>query len=145
MSYEKRIRNLDSVDDCLRFAMNAAERGRPDLECLAKKRAIELRADAHGASSDAEKEALQAIYAYEEILSRRNGKPTKASRTWQMVERHGILQAVERAVNRSQATMGFDALDEMGLREFAFEAVILRHPGKFSDEAVAAARERLLE
>lgn len=79
----------------------------------------------------AEKECLQAIYAYEEVLSKKNGRRTRASRTWQMVERHGILRAAERAVDRQNETLGFSALAEMGLLDFAFEAVILRYSSLF--------------
>jgi hypothetical protein len=52
-----------------------------------------------------------------------------------MIERHGIIEAVERAVNRSSETIGYKALLEMGLEEYAFEAVILRHPELFGEEA----------
>ena len=45
----------------------------------AKRRAVELRAELYGAKSKAENEALQAIYAYEEVLTKKNGKKTKAS------------------------------------------------------------------
>lgn len=83
MDYEDRIKRIETVEGCIRFAKNAAERGRPDLEILAKHRAIEIRASEHGAGTDAEREALQAMYAYEEVLSNKNGKKTKASRTWQ--------------------------------------------------------------
>jgi len=33
----------------------------------------------------------------------------------------------------------------MGLENFAFEAVILRHPELFSDEAIAKSKQRLSE
>jgi hypothetical protein len=35
------------------------------------------------------------------------------------------------------------ALAEMGLEDLAFEAVILRHPDEFSEEAAAKSKERL--
>ena len=60
-----------------------------------------------------------------------------------MIKRHGILEAAERAVNRDKETTGYTALVEMGLQDFAFEAVILRHPDAFSMEAVARSRERM--
>lgn len=60
-----------------------------------------------------------------------------------MIKRRGIIEAMERAVNRSAETQGYTALVEMGLEEFAFEAVILRYPELFSKEAVAKSEERL--
>ena len=140
---DKRVRNLDTPKKCEIFAKNANEHGRPDLALEARQRAVELRAAEHGAQSDAEKEALQAIYAYEELLSDKNGKRTRASRTWQMIKRHGIIEAMERAVRRDAVTQGYTMLVEMGLEKHAFEAVILRHPEVFSDEAKRISKRRL--
>ncbi len=142
---DERIKRIKTPEKCEIFARNALDKGRPDLAAEAKRRAVELRAELYGAKSKAENEALQAIYAYEEVLTKKNGKKTKASRTWQMINRHGIIEAVERAVNRRAETQGYTALVEMGLEEFAFEAVILRHPELFSDEAVAKSKERMSE
>ena len=142
---DPRIKRLTTVESCQRFAANATRLGRPDLADEARKRAVQLRAESHGAETDAEKECLQAIYAYEEVLSDKNGRRTSAARTWQMIKRHGILKAAERAVNRAQETAGYKALIEMGLQEFAFEAVILRHPHVFSPDAVAISKLRLQE
>ena len=60
-----------------------------------------------------------------------------------MIERHGIIKAVERAVNRPTETQGYTSLVEMGLEDFAFESVILRYPELFSDEAIAKSKQRL--
>ena len=140
---DSRIEKLTTVEACTRFAANATRLGRPDLADEARQRAVEIRAESHGAESDAERECLQAIYAYEEVLSNKNGRRTRASRTWQMIKRHGILEAAERAVNRDKETSGYTALVDMGLQGFAFEAVILRHPEQFSEEAVEKSRQRM--
>jgi hypothetical protein len=142
---DERIKKIKTPRECEIFARNAMERNRPDLADEARRRAVELRAELYGAKSEAENEALQAIYAYEEVLTQKNGRRTKANRTWQMIKRHGIIEAVERAVNRKDEAQGYTALVEMGLEDFAFEAVILRHPDLFSEEAVAKSIERLRE
>ena len=142
---DERVAKLDTPEACERFAGNAIRLGRRDLADEARRRAVELRAEMKGGSSQAERECLQAVYAYEEILSKKNGRRTSASRTWQMIKRHGILVAAERAVNRETETVGYKALAEMGLQEYAFEAVILRHPELFSKEAVRCSRERMKE
>lgn len=142
---DERIAKLKTPDACERFAKNAIRLGRADLADEARKRAVELRAAEYGASTQAEKECLQAIYAYEEILTKKNGRRTRASRTWQMINRHGILASAERAVNRKTETAGYKALAEMGLQEFAFEAVILRHRELFSDEAILKSEDRMKE
>jgi hypothetical protein len=119
------------------------EKRDPELAAQARRRAVELRAALHRAQSVAEQEALKAIYAYEEILSVKRGRRTPASRTWQMVKRHGIIGAVERAVNRTTDASGYTALAEIGMLDLSFEAVILRHPDSFSANALARAKERL--
>ena len=142
---DERTQRLDTLKKCENFAKNATERGRPDLAKEARQRAVQLKAEEHGANSTAEKEALQAVYAYEDLLTNKNGRTTRASRTWQMIKRHGIIEAVERAVKRDAVTQGYTMLVEMGLEEFAFEAVILRHPEVFSNESVDISRARLAE
>lgn len=142
---DDRVKRLKTPDDCKIFARNAKERGYPELANQALEKAMELLAEKHEAKSQAEKEALQAIYAYEEVLSKKNRRRTRASRTWPMVERLGIIEAVERAVNRGHETQGYLSLVEMGLQEFAFEAVILRYPHLFSDAAVKISNARMSE
>lgn len=139
------IANLDTAEKCEIFEGNATRQGRRDLAVAARKRALELRATAYGATTEAERESLEAIYAYERILTEKNKRKTRASRTWPMVERYGILGAVERAVNRKDETVGYSALLEMGLEDYAFEAVVIRHPSLFSAEALERSKARISE
>ena len=140
---DERVKKIKTPEQCAIFAKNCIERGHPELATQAKERAVQLRAESHGAETEAEKEALEAIYAYEEVLTAKNGKKTRAGRTWQMIDRHGIIGAVERAVNRPTETKGYTALVEMGLEDYAFEAVILRHQNLFSTEAVTISQDRM--
>lgn len=138
---DPRVAKLKTPKDCETFAKNARERGAPHLAEEARQRAIQLRAEEHGAKTDVERECLEAVYAYEEVLSVQKGKKQRASRTWPMIHEHGVLPAVERIVMKRTESVGYIALAEMGLKEFAFEAVILRHPEFFSSEVVARSRE----
>jgi len=139
------VKKIKTPDKCLIFAKNAKEKGRDDLALQAKERAIQLKAESYGADTQAEREAIEAVYAYEEVLTLKNNKKTRASRTWPMIKKHGILNAVERAVNREAETQGYNYLLEMGLQNYAFEAVILRHPELFSDESVTISKRRIAE
>ncbi|MFX0201727.1 MAG: hypothetical protein ACFFCW_36905 [Candidatus Hodarchaeota archaeon] len=141
---DERVARLETPEECEQFAINV-ENCLPDLALAARRRAVELRAAQHGATSAAELEALQAVYAYERVLCEKHGKTVRASRTWQMIKRHGIITAVERAVNRKDVTSGYKALVEMDMPDFAFEAVVCRHPSLFSAEALKRSRERLEE
>ena len=140
---DERVRKLKTAKECEAFAKNAKKLGHPELALEARQRAVEIRAAAYGATSDAERECLEAIYAYEEILFDKHGKRVPASRTWQMIKRRGIIAAIEQAVDRPDGTAGFTALQQVGLENFAFEAVILRHPDLFSVSAVERSRKRM--
>jgi hypothetical protein len=60
-----------------------------------------------------------------------------------MIERRGIIPAIEHIVMRRAETAGYRVLTEMGMQHMAFEAVVLRHPDRFSAGAVKASKERL--
>ena len=141
---DERVARLKTPDECEQFALNVQSR-LPDLARAARRRAVQLRAAAHGATSAVEREALEAVYAYERVLSQKRGKKIRASRTWQMIKRHGIVGAVERAVSRSDDPAGSTALVEMGMQDLSFEAVVVRHPEVFSREAVSRSTDRLRE
>ncbi|MEG3183086.1 hypothetical protein [Novilysobacter erysipheiresistens] len=141
---DDRVKKLMTPEQCEVFARNAIKLGRSDLAAQAKQRAVELRAGAHGAGSAAERECLAAIYAYEEILRAKHGRRVPARRTWQMIERRGIIPAIEHAVDRPDGTAGFTALQEIGLENYAFEAVVLRHPQLFSESAVERSSQRMV-
>jgi hypothetical protein len=145
MVMDPTVAKLTTVDDCLRLESNALARGRSDLARDARRRAIQIRAEQYGAATLAERECLEAVYAYEEVLRARHGKNVRASRTWQMIKRHGIIAAVERAVDRREETVGYSALVEMGLDDLAFERVVDRYPQLFSAGAVAHARARIAD
>jgi hypothetical protein len=138
-----RIAGFETPESCEQFAKNVEARGRSDLARLARRRAIEIRAERHGAETTAERDALEAVYAYERTLFLRHGKVVHASRTWQMIKRRGIIPAVEQVVTRLDESTGYEALVSMGLQDKSFEAVVLRHPGLFSERAVQRSRERL--
>ena len=140
---DERIQHLNTPENCEKFAQNAARLGRPDLALEAKRRAVELRAEKPGAKTQAEKEALQAVYAYEAVQSKLKGRKFTANRTWQMIKRRGVIGAVEAAVNRAHETEGYRALAEMNMKDMAFEAIVLRYPELFSSETVDRAIERM--
>lgn len=127
----------------LRVEAQPGGAGDAELADQARKRAVQIRAQSYGANSDVERDCLQAVYAYEEVLSSQKGRRQSASRTWQMIKRHGIIPAVERVVTKREVSSGFTALADMGLMDYAFEAVILRHPDSFSAEAVAMSKQRM--
>jgi hypothetical protein len=60
-----------------------------------------------------------------------------------MVDKYGIIGAVERIVTRPDDATGYRVLVEMGMEDMAFEAIVLRHPDVFSSQAVEHSRLRM--
>ena len=141
---DERVARLRTPEECEQLALNVID-SLPELAQEARRHAVELRAEQHGAATAAEREALQAVYAYERVLREKRGKTVRASRTWQMIKRHGLITAVEKLVKRKNVTTGYKALVEMGMSDFAFEAVVCRHPSVFSPEALKRSEQRLKE
>jgi hypothetical protein len=138
-----KAKRLTTTEQCDALEMNATAGGDLELAADATKRSLQIRAAAHGEVGSVESECLQAIYAYERARSLSPGKRFRATRTWQMIQRRGVIPAVEHIVTKSDTTMGFATLIEAGLSDHAFEAVVLRHPESFSPEAVDISRQRL--
>src|SRR5687767_2603022 len=103
---DERIARLTTPEECEQLALNVEKR-LPELAIAARRRAVELRAAAHNAHTAVEREALEAVYAYERALFAKHRKNIRASRTWQMIRRHGILAAVERVVSREADSAGY--------------------------------------
>lgn len=60
-----------------------------------------------------------------------------------MIKKYGILETIERAVNRPVEAQGYKALVDMGLEDYAFEAIILRYSHMFSEKALQVSEERM--
>lgn len=140
---DERIARLKSSNDARKLATNARRLGHPELEAQAMQRAHELRAIEEGYTSPAEQAIFIALYAYEEQRSRQKGSAFRANRTRPMLAKHGALVAAERMVLNPKPSKGFEVLEEAGLPELSFEAIIDRFPNEFLASAVEAARARL--
>ena len=136
------ISKLKTPEQCIQLAKNVIERN-PDLAKEARRRAVELRAIAYGSTRRVELELLKALYAYEEVLTEKNKKTTRASRTWQMIKKYGIIIAAERAVDRPIEPNGYKVLVQMGMQDLTFESVIVRYPDAFNEGVVVRAQDRL--
>lgn len=136
------VERLKTPEDCEQFAKNV-EGQRPDLAKEARRHAVNLRSISYGANSEVERQAIRCVLAFEEARSQETGKRAHASRTWQSIKKNRIIPTVDRVVSRRTSTDGYAALVDAGLEEYTFEAVVLRFPESFSEEAVAQAAARL--
>jgi hypothetical protein len=136
------IPKLKTLEECLQLIKNVAERN-PALAREVRRRLVELRAIAHGSKNEVERELLYALYAYEEVLSQKNKKRTRAQRTWNMIKDYGIIGAAEKAVDRKIEPAGYKILVDIGMQDWTFEAVIIRYPDYFKPDVVRRAKTRL--
>ncbi len=130
------VMRINKPELCYVFAKNAIDRGHPELALQAYRRAVDLRAAQHVTDSDAEEAAIRAIYAYEEALSYRKGKRTRATGTWQLVNRKGVFSALAQRIQSRSTPDLTPVLIELGMEDYSFSATIKAHPQAF--EALAA-------
>lgn len=142
------ITKCSSPEGYEQYARNVEAMKLPDWEEKAReahRQAVRMRAEERGAKTDAERECLEAIFAYEWTLFKKHGRRQRASYTWRMVDERGIIPAVEHTVTRPKVTTGYQALVAEGMQKMAFEAVVLRHQNLFSADAVRMSRERMTQ
>ena len=136
------VAHLKTPEDCEQVALNV-EAKQPAFAILARRKAIEIKASTHKATTEAEEQSLQAVYAYERVMTLERGRKTRATRQWQMVTKLGIIVAMESIVKNPTESAGYQALVKMGMQDMSFEAVVVRHPDVFSVEAVAQSKQSL--
>src|SRR5680860_590021 len=75
----------------------------------------------------------------------KNSRTTSASRTRQKLKRTSAEQCLEDWALGQTPTMGFNLLVENGMADLTAEYLVLKHSGRFSPQAVAAAQARLVD
>ena len=89
-----------------------------------------------------EYDVWQSIHALEGELTAERGKTTRLSRTRQKISRDGEARTVTDLV-LGNVSAGFRMLIERDLPQLTFEAVALKHSGRFEKEVLTAASRRL--
>jgi hypothetical protein len=120
---------------------NAKQRQRMDIYWQAFRRLCEV----NGLNQDdpLERDFYSTLTAYEELLSDKNGRTTKAARTRQKLQRTGVVRCLEDWAMSNTPTDGFKLLIDAGLVELTGEYLVLKYPVQFSPQARERARRRL--
>ncbi len=95
------------------------------------------------APGSADYDFWRSTFVYEELLAERSGKKTLATRVRQKVKRVGVSKTIENLATTKVENGGLGILIERGMPELTAEAVVVRHPDRFSQGVVEAARLRL--
>ena len=91
-----------------------------------------------------ERDFYDVLNAYEELLTEKNGRTTKANRTRQKLKNKGVAQClIDWALG--PPTDGFRLLTEKGLSELTAEYLVVKHESRFPPEVVESAKRRLLD
>ena len=83
------------------------------------------------------------LAAYEQLLTQKNRRATRASRTRLKLKGKGVVACLEDWAKSKEAPESFELLVANGMVEMTGEQLVLTYPDKFSPEAVAGATARL--
>jgi hypothetical protein len=140
---DERINRLRTPEECEIFSKNVTERGFPELAARAGRRAVQLQAAAHEVQNEAERDGLEAVYAYERALSTARRKRTRATGAWRMIKSRGIIEAIRSLANRNVGEAEYANLRETGMQDLAFESIVVKHAAAFDAETVKRCADRL--
>lgn len=141
------IDHLKTQKECDIFINNARNQGREDLVSRINLRSIELSlkeyATEHATTRDVEIACLKVLLGYERQKTLQKGRKSHATYTRRAFAQKGILPTVDAIVSKKRNTSGFENLQAFGLTEESFEAVVIKFPADFSQQAQLRAHERL--
>jgi len=85
----------------------------------------------------------QTLAAYEQLLTQKNGRATRASRTRLKLKSKGVVQCLEDWALSKAPSEGYELLMANGLPEMTGESLVLKYPEQFSEAVIAAAKARM--
>jgi hypothetical protein len=135
------IDNLTDRVGLRNLMANARSRGREDVYWAAFRRLCAV--EGMNYDDPLHRDFYQVLAAYEELLTEKNGRTTKASRTRQKLARHSVEKCLEDWALSDAPTQGFDLLVQAGMPELTAEYLVTQYPDRFSVEAVNKAKARL--
>ncbi|GAC1414107.1 MAG: hypothetical protein NVSMB6_16190 [Burkholderiaceae bacterium] len=83
--------------------------------------------------------------AYEQLLTEKNQRTTRATRTRQKVKRHGIIRVLQDWADSETRAYGFTMLAERGLLTLTGEYLVIEYADKFPAVTVENAKRHLRE
>lgn len=125
-----------------RLLANAVRLNEDSIAQACRKRLYEL--ETPEASDPIEQRLWQAVAAYEQTLREKHGRKQTASYTRRKIAAKGAVQTLTDWALDKKVTPGFEALVKSGSAEFTGEYVVVEFADRFSPEAVAAAKKKLI-
>lgn len=137
----KPIAGYTDPNDLRTLMTNAKRLGRDDIWREAFQRLCSL--EGADQTEPLHRDFYQTLAAYEHLLSQKNGRATRASRTRLKLKSKGVVQCLEDWVTSKTPTEGYELLMANGMAEMTGERLVLKYPEQFSADATAAAKARL--
>jgi hypothetical protein len=137
----KRVSYLKTRDDCAQLVKNAGDKY-PHLVVAARQRSVEVQVNDMSLDSALLRDVWSVVYAQEEALFVKHGRRLRAGNTRKAITNRGELGAVAYIVMHPSSE-SFELLHSLGLSDYTFEAVVLRHPEHFASDVVNAARRKV--
>jgi len=137
----KAISEYTDIAQVQQIMRNAKRIGREDVYWEAFKRVCELEGLNH--DDPLHRDFYSTLKAYEELLTEKNERTTKANRTRQKLARLGVVQCLEDWATNTRPVNCTKLLVENGLVQLTGEFLVLKYSDQFSDKAVKSANRRL--
>lgn len=135
------IAKLDDANKLRKVMVNAKIQEREDVYWFAFNRLCNL--EGMNYNDPMHKDFYSMLTAYEELLTEKNNRTTKANRTRQKLARHSVEKCLEDWAISKTSTMGFSLLTEKNMYKLTAEYIVIKYQNRFSDTAVNAAKNRL--
>ncbi len=116
------VSKLKTPKECRIVMQRARDKGLDDIYELVFRRYCELVGRENDDPSDPlVRDFYETLAAYEQLLTEKNGRTTRASRTRQKIANKGVYQSLVEWTRGKTETYGFTLLVEKGLPEYTGE------------------------
>lgn len=137
---------LKTQDECRIVMERAKERGDDEFYAKVFRRSCEIAgAERDDPDDPLIREFWETLAAYEQLLTEKNGRTTRATRTRQKITNKGVHRSLVEWTLGKTETNGFTLLVEKGLPEYTSEYLVVKYDGRFPPDVVDLARRRLEE
>ena len=139
------INTTTDIDQIRKIKINAQEKSNFDLVKMCNFRIYKL--SGYFYEDPLTKRFYECLGAYEEFLSEKNNKKTRANRTHNKLGKNPNNEKIKETlidiVSKKTTQQGFNLLIEEGAKDFTFEALVIEFSDQFPSEIRKLCEEKL--
>jgi hypothetical protein len=136
-----KIARLKTVEECRGLMVNAKRLDNAEVHRLAFQRLCELSGEEE--DTPLERDFAQALAACEELLSDKNGRKSRASKTRLKLKNKGLHQCLTDWSTGPETTDGLKILSDQDLGHLSGEYLVVKYADEFDAKVVKAAKTKL--